>query len=252
MKMYYNAPGLFSISHLIFFLISLILFILLIYISKDKSNKEILLYIKIISIVVLILEILKIIWNILYRADKTYEDYIPLYLCSFFIYFSLIFSFTNENTKINYISKMLLFYIGISGGLAFTIYPTTTLLVFPLLHIISIHSLIYHVLMAVVGLWMLRFYKINIDDFKTYFKILLVIELIVVFINIIMDTNFMMLNKPYNIYILEFIYSISKDIYPFFMALVQIIITFFVPYTLIFLINKLKLIFYHKFFTKKR
>ena len=83
-------------------------------------------------------------------------------------------------------------------------------------------------------------------------KILLVIELIVVFINIIMDTNFMMLNKPYNIYILEFIYSISKDIYPFFMALVQIIITFFVPYTLIFLINKLKLIFYHKFFTKKR
>ena len=234
-----KAPGLFSLSHLIFFLLSVFLFLMLIYFTKNKSDEKIIKYIKIISIGILMLEIIKINWNIFYRIDKKYEDYIPLFLCSFFIYFSLIFSFTNKERRINYISRMFLFYVGITGGLAFTIYPTTTLLVFPLLHLISLHSLIYHVLMVIVSIWMLRFLKLDFKDFKYFAGVLLSIEVVLIVVNLILGSNFMMLNKPFEIIFLEVIYELVPVIFPLIMALGQVLLTFFVPYYIIKLINKI-------------
>ena len=80
-----------------------------------------------------------------------------------------------------------------SGGLAFALLPTTTLNVFPLLQVLSIHSLIYHVLMVTCGIWSLRFLKPSLKDFKLYSIGVLIIEVVVLIINLIFETNFMLL-----------------------------------------------------------
>lgn len=221
--------GLFSIDHLIYVIIAILLIITTLYFTRKFNNDSILKLIKIISIIVLVLEILKIIWNLTLRIDVSYEDYVPLYLCSFFIYFSLLFSFTKKDSKINYVAKLFLFYTGFSGGIAFILFPTTALLVFPLLHVLSFHSLIYHVLMVIVSVWMLRFLKPNIKDFKLYSIVLLSIEFVLIIVNLICSSNFMMLNMPFEIGILEMIYNFCPAIYPVIMAVGQLLLTFFVP-----------------------
>ena len=225
-----KVTGLFSLQHLFYLIIAITLIISTLLITKKQNNETILKYIKVISIAVLVLEILKIIWNLTLRLDVTYEDYVPLYLCSFFIYFSLIFSFTKKDSKINYISKLFLFYTGFAGGIAFVLFPTTALLVFPFLHVLSFHSLIYHVLMVIVSVWMLRFLKPDFKDFKYYASVLFVIEVVLIIVNLILGSNFMMLNKPFEIFILEWIYSFMPIIYPFIIAVGQILLTFVVPF----------------------
>ena len=234
-----EVSGLFSLQHLFYLIIAITLIISTLLITKKQSNETILKYIKIISIVVLLLEILKIIWNLTLRLDVTYEDYVPLYLCSFFIYFSLMFSFTKKDSKINYISKLFLFYTGFAGGVAFILFPTTALLVFPFLHVLSFHSLIYHVLMVIVSIWMLRFLKLDFKDFKYFAGVLLSIEVVLIVVNLILGSNFMMLNKPFEIIFLEVIYELVPVIFPLIMALGQVLLTFFVPYYIIKLINKI-------------
>lgn len=230
--------GLFSLDHLFYIIIAVTLIISTILFTKKLSNETIIKYIKVISIIVLVLEILKIIWNLTLRLDVVYEDYVPLYLCSFFIYFSLIFSFTNKDSKLNYISRLFLFYTGFAGGVAFILFPTTALLVFPFLHVLSFHSLIYHVLMVIVSIWMLRFLKPDFKDFKYYASVLLSIEVVLIIVNLILGSNFMMLNKPFEIIFLEVIYELAPIIYPAIMAIGQVLLTFFVPYYIIKFIKK--------------
>ena len=222
-----EIPGLFSLSHLLYVIIALGLISSLYLLSRKKKKEDLKKYIKIISIIVFGLEILKIIWNLTLREKVTYEDYVPLYLCSFFIYAALAFSFIkNEKSIIYRFARNFLFYGGISGGLAFIIFPTTALLVFPFLHILSIHSLIYHVLMVLVALWMLRIYEPTKHDFKNYFIILFVLELVIILINYALGSNFMMLNEPFGLAFFEFFYELIKPIYPFAMGIGQCLVTF--------------------------
>ena len=131
-----EIPGLFSWSHLIYILISLGSICLLLLLNKNKTNEQIKNNIKIISIIVIVLEILKIIWNLTLREVVSVNDYVPLYFCSFFIYVSAIFAFSkNTNSVLYKFSLLFLFYGGMSGGLAFALLPTTTLNVFPLLQV---------------------------------------------------------------------------------------------------------------------
>ena len=160
-----KVPGLFSWSHLIYTTVSIALIAGILLLTRNKTNDEIKKYIKIISIIVLVLEVLKIVWNLTLRTPETksemaVNDYVPLYFCSFFIYVSLIFAFVKNKESVFYkFSLLFLFYGGMSGGLAFVLLPTTTLNVFPLLQVLSFHSLIYHVLMVTCALWSLRFFK---------------------------------------------------------------------------------------------
>lgn len=226
-----SVAGLFNLTHLLYVLISFTLIISTIVLTRKKSNEEVFKYIRIISIVVLVLEILKIIWNLTLRPDVTYEDYLPLYFCSFFIFTSLVFVFCkNKESLIYRFSKLFLFYGGVTGGLTFTVFPTTALMVFPFLHILSIHSLIYHSLMVVVSVWMLRFFKPCLKDIKIYGSILLIIELIIIIFNFIFEANFMMLNVPFGLVIFELLAKWLGFLYPFVLAIGQMLLTFYGGY----------------------
>ena len=226
-----ETEGLFGLQHLLYILISWGLVTILLCLTRKKDDQTINKYIKIISIIVTVLEILKIIWNLTLREEVTYEDYVPLYLCSFFIYASLLYAFTkNKDGLLHKIAKYFLFYGCLSGGVTFLFFPSTALMEFPFLHVLSIHSMVYHVLMVTVGLWMLRFIKPNLKDFKFYGIILLSIEIPLIILNFILESNFMMLNYVYGVAILEFFYNLlTPVVYPFFVAFGQLLMTFFCP-----------------------
>ena len=235
-----EVAGLFSLTHLIYVLISLAIIISVVLITKNKSKDQLLKYIKIISITFLVLEILKIIWNLTLREDVTYEDYVPLYFCSFFIYTSFIFAFSkNENSIIYKFARSFLFYGGITGGLAFSVFPTTSLMVFPLLHVLSIHSLIYHSFMVIVAVWMLKYFTPKLQDIKIYGPILLVIEFIIIVMNYLCGSNFMMLNEPFGLALFDTLYAWFKPIYPFVIAIGQLLLTFYVGYLFSLILKKI-------------
>ena len=124
-----------------------------------------------------------------------------------------------------------------SGGLAFVLLPTTTLNVFPLLQVLSFHSLIYHVLMVTCALWSLRFFKPSLKDFKLYAIGVLIIEVVVLIINLICETNFMLLMKPFEIAPLEWIYDNIKFLFPPIMAIGQMAVTYFAAFGISLLIE---------------
>ena len=243
-----EVPGLFSWSHLIYTGLSLVLIFVLVFFTRKQSNEKIIKYMKIISIAVLALEVLKIVWNLTLRtpetkSDPAVNDYVPLYFCSFFIYVSLIVGFVkNKESYIHKFSVLFLFYGGMSGGLAFVLLPTTTLNIFPLLQVLSIHSLIYHVLMVTCAIWSLRFFKPTFKDFKLYAIGVLIIEVVVLIINLIFKTNFMLLNKPFEIAPLEWIYEYVPFIFPVLMAVGQMLITYFAAFGISLVMNKFNLL----------
>ena len=93
--------------------------------------------------------------------------------------------------------------------------------------------------MVIVSIWMLRFLKLDFKDFKYFAGVLLSIEVVLIVVNLILGSNFMMLNKPFEIIFLEVIYELVPVIFPLIMALGQVLLTFFVPYYIIKLINKI-------------
>lgn len=226
-----RVSGMFTLEHLIYVITSLLIVFFLLYITRKKSNEEIFKIIKIVSVVFLVLEILKIIWNLTLREVVTVNDWIPLYFCSFFIYASLTFAFyTNKQSIVHKFALYFLFYGGITGGLAFLLLPTTALEVFPLLHVLSFHSLFYHSFMVTCAIWSLRFFTPKLSDIKIYGLFVIIIEALVVIINLICETNFMLLNKSFGLVILDKIYEFSPVLYPVISSIGQMLLTFFVGY----------------------
>lgn len=230
-----EVKGLFSTDHLIYVILSILLLITLLVLTRKMTKEKTTLMIRIIAIVITILEIIKIVWNLTARADARVEDYMPLYFCSLFIYALLGFSFVNGTSKFSMIihkaSTIFLFYGGIVGGTVFMLFPTTALSIRPLLHFLSFHSLIFHTLMVFVAVKMVKYYyEPNIKDFWLYFISLFIIEVPLVVINSIYDTNFMMLHKPFDIEFLEWIGKISGWFYPGVIIIGQNVGSFMIPY----------------------
>lgn len=233
-----SVPGLMGWQHLIFILLSFTLItILLVFtyrLPKDKIAKTI----RIIFWVVLILEICKIIWNLTIRIGASLNDWIPLYYCSIFIYGLALASYGKG--KVKSLGETWIFYGQIVAGLAFILYPSTALLIHPLCHVLTIHSLIYHSLAIYVGLLIVlsKYYKPQKEDFIPYTISLMIFCLGVYLFNIIFTTNLMFLNKPVDIWPLANIFTIAKGLYPLIIALAQICGTFVISYYSYIIIKK--------------
>ncbi len=162
----YPAAGLFSTGHLLMIVICVLLLALLIKLTIHYKLTKPLNIIKIVSILVLILEISKLIWGTSVGRYSDWYDYLPLWFCSLFIPISLIAGFGKG--KIQYIALTFLFYGGIVGGLAYLIFPTTSIGRYPVFHFISFHSMFYHVLMIYMGFFVIyhQFIKPSMKDLK--------------------------------------------------------------------------------------
>ncbi len=225
-----NIPGLMGWEHLLYILLCAILVIGLLLLTHKFSNEKVEKIIKIIFWVVLILEILKIIWNLTVRIGTTLSDWIPLYYCSLFIY-GLGFASYGKG-KLKRLGESWIFYGQIIAGIAFICYPSTALLIHPLLHVLTFHSLIYHSLAIFVGLIMAitGYFEPKRQDFTTYTVSLFIVCLFVYFLNKLIGTNLMFLNEPLAIWPLENIFRFSKILYPTVISLAQVCGTYVISF----------------------
>ena len=81
----YPPCGMFTLGHILSFVVCMILMVTLLYVSYKKDNLNIKKITKIVAIVLAVLEALKIVYHVYYSYLKL-EQIIPLSYCSLFIY----------------------------------------------------------------------------------------------------------------------------------------------------------------------
>ena len=130
----YEACGIFTKGHFILITITIIGIVIALKYSVNKSKKEVQHIIKWLTIIMLIMEVLKIIYNIKQNSIYAVNTYLPLYYCSILLYAGLLSSFGKGILK--KIGDVSLATGSVIGGVVFLIYPSTSLPIYlSLIHI---------------------------------------------------------------------------------------------------------------------
>ena len=193
----YEEAGLYGIGHLVLFLITIISIIIAIIYTKDKKEDEIRKIIRNTTIFIWILEIIKIIFNIVVGNKNNLNTYIPLYYCSIILYAGLFSGFGKGIIK--HIGDVFIATGALIAGIIFLVYPNTSLISYPAFHYISIQSFILHGTMLYLGILVniTEYINIEIKDIIYYAGLTILISLIALIVNLIYDSNLMFISKDF-------------------------------------------------------
>lgn len=202
-----------GLDHAIFFLVTISVISLLLFLSKRVNKAQYDLIFLSTSFAVTALEILKIIICI-FRHDPL-NNFLPLYFCGLFnfaIWFAMSKNETLSIAGYSYITMG-----GISAGFCFLLYPSTALGMYPLLHPSVLHSAFFHGAMIYLGiLTLLRgVYQPKRYHFKYYFIFVSSAVALAALINTLFGTNCMFLRDPFGLPLLAMIRNRSKVAYAF-------------------------------------
>lgn len=222
--------GMFSIEHFIMLGITAFCIAIALKYTKNMEKENVKKLIQRSTIILWILEIIKIIFNIINYGINEVNKYVPLYFCSLILYAGIFSGFCKGVLK--KIGDVFLSTGGIIAGLIFLISPLTSLTTYPSIHFISIHSFILHGTMVYIGLLMLitGYTTIEKGDIKYYSAIILVISGIAYIVNLIFDSNLMFISQNYPGTFIEIIYNITGPIFPIFMVAAQATMPFYIVY----------------------
>lgn len=222
--------GLLSIDHLVFTIVGIGLIVLFLVLTRHFDNAQIKKTILILFWIVVVLEILKIIWNLTIRENVTFNQWIPLYFCSLLMPALGLAGYGNK--FLEKLGLSFLFYGGIVAGAMFVLWPTSALPEQPLLHCLTFHTLFYHSASVAIGLLIvLRKYFIpNIKDIIPYSIIVFTFCLIAYIFNLITGSNLMFISYDNAMFPLTLASKIFGPLYPLGITLVQIIGPFFISF----------------------
>ena len=202
----YKSPthqsAMFSIGHIIYMIIALILLIILPIAFRKVEHKKIDKYLKVTSIVVPITDLIKIIWETYHyypiHNSFEYTGLLPLYLCSLFMITMPFAAYAKGIVK--EIALSFLTTVGIVGGLS-NVFYLNILNYYPLLHFSTFISIFYHFMMSFTGIWLLtsRYYKLDkYCSLKAFIPIVL-LAMIAIPVNVKLNTDYMLLNHAYGV-----------------------------------------------------
>ena len=238
----YPPCGMFTIGHIISSIIFILVVVISVCLTVKMSEYAINKLIRVFAIIFALLEIGKIIYNFSY--GYTYVDaWVPLSYCSIFIYSLLLAGFGKG--KIRTVGYTFL-AVAIYAGLFFMIFPTTSLMLHPIYHFLSVYSLLYHSSMIFVGTLVIikGFVKPNGTNFLYYVLYLLIFSVISIIINSICGSNLMFYTQPYNmpIEMVVSIYKLSPVLYTafIFIAYTALYLLFILTYKIIKFIKEKK------------
>lgn len=234
-----NPPaGMFSWGHLILLTFFGVLAMGFYHFSRSWTRKKTVHFFKIFSLVLFALEIFKIVWNV-----STYginiialNRFIPLYYCSIFLYAFILLSWGRG--KIAHASLVWMTYGGLIAGVAFLLYPSSSLLEYPFFHFLSIHSIFFHMSLVLISLMILRgnFYEPNKKDFMPFVYFSLLFMGLAFIINKLVGTNLMFLGTPIAIAPFIWLNNQSPVLFEFVMFYAQLFLPFlFSHWTFLFL-----------------
>lgn len=229
--------GMFTLGHLLLFTITIILVLLALKFSKKMNKKEVKRTIKIITIFLWILEIIKMILTIFNYGLNAVNKYVPLYFCSLILYAGILAGFCNG--KLKRIGDVFLSTGGIVAGLIFLICPLTSLPNYPLFHFISLHSFLLHGLMLYIGLLLhcTNYIELTKKDIVYYSSLIILLSLIALIFNKFTGGNLMFISENFPGTFIEIIYNMTGIFFPIVMILVQATLPFYFVY---FIINNFK------------
>lgn len=227
----YEACGIFTIKHLILMVVTFVVIILTLrYTIKNK--KDVSKIIKKCTIFVWILEFIKIVFNISTGGISHVNNWVPLYYCSLILYAGGFSSFAKG--KLKRVGDVFLATGGIVGGIIFILFPYTSLPTYPMLHLISIHSFVYHGIMLYLGILInvTNYIELNKKDIVYYASLLGIICIIAYIVNNIFNSNLMFISQDFPGMPLEILFKMLGKFYTIFTILAQSILPFYTIYGL--------------------
>jgi len=176
-----------------------------------------------VTIIAWILEIIKIIFNIVIGNGNNPNTYIPLYYCSLLLYAGIFSSVCKG--KLKRVGDVFLQTGAIIAGLVFLVFPTTSIATYPAFHFISIQSFVYHGMMIYLGIIMNKanYIELNKNDIIYYALLIVITSIVAYIVNILLDTNLMFISKDFPSNPITIIYKHTGGFYPLIMTFIQAI-----------------------------
>lgn len=229
----YNACGCFTIGHFIMFFFTIIIIAIGLKRSKKNSKEEIYNKIKNIIIIICLLESIKIIFNISKCGVNNLNTYIPLYYCSIFLYAGILSTFGKG--KIKRVGDVFLATGSIAGGIAFLVYPVTSLYTYQMFHFISIYSFFYHGVMIYIGVLVniTKYIQLKKKDIVYYATLVLIVCIIALIINIKYNCNLMFISNDFGGTPISYMHKITGKYFTISMILSQMTIPYIVVYNIL-------------------
>lgn len=202
---YFFAPngrfepcGMFTLPHIIAVIACLAIVLIAITKTRNKLCEDFIQkLLRTNSIILTILEIIKICHSFIY-GDLYLDAWFPLSYCGLFIFALWMAGFGKGHIK--NAGESFIAYGCPIAGIAFLIFPTTSLMSYPVWHYFSLYSLFFHSLMIYTGLSLLYDRtKFKSSVYISYVLFILPFSMIAVIMNSIYGCNLMNLREPYNI-----------------------------------------------------
>lgn len=233
----FEPCGMFTFDHIVASIICIILIIVSLTLYKKGLIKvPISNIIRFCAISLTCLEIIKIAHSFIY-GDIYLDAWFPLSYCGLFIFALWMAGFGEKRSK--RIGEIFIAYGCPFAGVAFLIFPTTSLMLYPIWHYFSLYSLLFHSLMIFVGIILLfkenRFSK---NDFLYYAFFVIVFATPAIVLNTLFNCNLMNLREPYNIPIdvIQLMYTFSEALY----TIAVIVVYMLIPLVVAFVSKKIK------------
>jgi hypothetical protein len=206
-----NACGMFTLPHIISFIVCLAIIGAAIYLINKISDTSLVKIARILAIVFAVMEIIKIIYKFVHGYTEYLDYYLPISYCSLFLYALWLYGYGKG--KIKKVGEAFIASGCIVGGAAFLIVPATSLMMHPIFHYLSFHSMLFHSAMIIMGFALLLRNAITLDKsaFLYFGAYVSVASLVAIILNLITSSNLMLLAFPLNLPF-EFINRIAARI----------------------------------------
>lgn len=223
----YGPCGMFTLGHLILLVIGLIALGVLLYLSKSWSKEEISKITKRVAVLVVVLEGIKIGFNF-YHGYTWLDAWVPISYCSIFIYALLFVGFGKG--RIYSMGEAYIAGTATIAGFVFLIFPTTSLMQYPMWHYLSMYSMFFHIMMMFMGIIYIRRLEVSLDrrTFLSFASLYGVFAVFALVINTVTGSNLMIIREPYNIPI-PFLHTLYQRI-PWVYTLLAILTYLLGPY----------------------
>jgi uncharacterized membrane protein YwaF len=143
-----SAGGIFSFPHFVLTFTFLTLGYFGLFFIKRMGTKSQTKTLRALSILLVIMEISRMLWNF-FAADGWYaKDVWPLYTCGIFVFLFPLYAF---DTKGKIFAEGFIKLGALPSGVLFMLFPSTGIGMFPLWHYNTIQSALMHTVMAMIG-----------------------------------------------------------------------------------------------------
>ena len=244
----YEPCGIFTKEHFELIIITIVGIAIALKHTAKKSKEEVERIIKKCTIVIWILQAIIIAFKLATGDIRDVNNYVPLYYCSLLLYAGALSSFAKGVLK--RVGDVFLATGAIIGGIIFLIFPTTSLPTYPMLHIVSIHSFLYHGIMVYLCILVniTNYIQIKASDIKYYATFVGIVCVLAYIINTIFNSNLMFISQNFPGSPVEILYNLTGRFFTTVACVGQMTLPFYIVYgckTLIERINiknKIKLI----------